>query len=143
MKISYITGNKVKYTTGYKYRLEDDSKIIVTNYFGEEIETEYISFTPVLAGTLITVKKGYAWDGASGIKDRKSNFIASLFHDAGYQLLRELQLEMVFRYDLDRMFQQICIDNGAYRWQAWIYYKTLRRFGRGAADSKSRKVKTL
>jgi len=38
----------------------------------------------------VIIRKGYSWDGVSGpVRDRPGNLMASLLHDALYQLMRE------------------------------------------------------
>ena len=73
----------IKYKSGYKYQLVEAyaRKIPLTGY---SIFTEYIILD--VQGNLV-IKKGYAWDGATGFPDIEEVIEASLVHDAGYQLI--------------------------------------------------------
>ena len=65
----------MKYKEGYKYVLAEDYKI-KTPIIGNSIKHDY--FTLAKNGTL-TVKKGFAWDGASGpTLDTKDSMSPSL-----------------------------------------------------------------
>ena len=52
----------MKYKKGYKYQLVED-EVTKTDIIGYSFDTKFIRLT--LVGVL-TVKAGYAWDGASG-----------------------------------------------------------------------------
>ena len=82
----------------------------------------------------LTVRKGYQWDGCSGPAiDRKANMRAGLFHDALYQLLRARKLGQALRIDADKIFRDVYIFDGGYRWLAAIDYAGLRGFAGYAA----------
>ena len=50
----------------------------------------------------LTIKRGYCWDGASGPTfDTPSTMLASLVHDALYQLMRECLLPQDYRIRAD------------------------------------------
>lgn len=51
---------------------------------------------------LLTAKKGYSWDGASGAINTESWIIASLIHDMFYQLFREGSLDRSLRKQADQ-----------------------------------------
>ena len=77
--------NKIHYRSGYKYQLAENYSVF-TGILHHKIRTDYITLTP--SGWL-TIKKGYAWDGATGLPSTpKSLMRASLVHDALYQLIR-------------------------------------------------------
>lgn len=99
----------------------------------------FIALTPE---GLLTIKKGYAWDGASGPTfDTKSTIIASLVHDALYQLKRNGQLDDVPRTTLDDEMDYILKDDGTWWWRriSWIW--ALKHFAeRAASKLKKRKV---
>ena len=75
------------YKKGYKYQLYDQYRITTPLRPIHTINTRYIELT---TGGVMTIKCGYAWDGASGpTLDTKSTMHGSLFHDASYQLIRQ------------------------------------------------------
>lgn len=84
-----MTTRSVYYKTGYRHQLEEDFELYVA---GDGIfptspgGNEYVQLT--IDGRLI-IRKGYAWDGASGPAINTTSFVRpSLVHDALYQLLR-------------------------------------------------------
>jgi hypothetical protein len=53
----------------------------------------------------LVIRKGYAWDGASGpVFQTKTLVAASLLHDALYQIIREMKLNELFRKEADEEF---------------------------------------
>lgn len=110
------------------------------------VETPWSPKEPILSslgwislGTdgLLSVKKGYCWDGPSGPSFDTDSFMrGSLFHDALYQLLREGLLLDVDGHDrrlADELLRNICLEDGMANWRAWYVYQTLRKFGGRAA----------
>ena len=72
----------------YKYNLHS----VCTYHTGIKVEKEHKSaFIEIGTDGLLTIRKGYAWDGPSGPTiDTKDFMRGSLVHDALYQLLREV-----------------------------------------------------
>ena len=69
-------------------------------------------------GHILTVRKGYAWDGASGPTIDTDNTIkASLIHDVLYQAIREGVLPPRYRRKADYEFRCILRDEGMNRWR--------------------------
>ena len=82
----------IKYRSGYKYWLAEEYQVKVSiipeNNVPKDKTTK--SFIELTTDGVLTIKKGYAWDGPSGpTLDTKNSMRASLFHDALYQLMRE------------------------------------------------------
>ena len=75
----------MKYKSGYKYQLTEDEVFKAPFYPKIPIDTDYISLT---SSGIMTLKRGFAWNGANFVIDRKSNMVASAFHDALYKLMR-------------------------------------------------------
>ena len=120
----------MKYRKGYKYQLAEDESIQTTIY-GYNIITEFIVLTP---GGLLTIKRGYAWDGCSGpTYDDDTNMTAGLIHDALYQLLRMGFIPDEYRETADRMLRDICIKNGMWKIRAWYYLEGVDHFAMKAA----------
>lgn len=130
----------MKYKAGYKYQLVERTNAPTgITPVGEPrmIRLEYLS---LLWDGVLVIKSGYAWDGPSGpVRDRKKLMRASLVHDALYQLIREGLLPVSEQDKADRLFQQMCIEDGVPRLMAWMYYQGLKRFGKRAA-TKPKKV---
>lgn len=111
---------------GYKYQLLEDYSAKAPFKPPEEgvgIDG-FISFD--LNGDLL-IKAGYAWDGASGPAIDTDNFLRpSLVHDAFYQLMREGDLPWDYRDKVDRLLQQMCIEDGMSKTRAWWVYWGVR-----------------
>ncbi len=130
----------IKYKKGYKYQLCTSYACKIDVKPEKSIATDYIILTK--RGNLV-LKKGYAWDGASGpfTLDTKTNMRGSLVHDALYQLMREEYLPQEYREQADREFQKICIEDGMCKLRAKIDFIGLNKFGAYAASPKNaRKV---
>ena len=92
----------------YKYRLEESFEFQLRRYGIKDCfcKTPFIELT----GGRIIIKKGYAWDGASGPTiDTKSSMRASLVHDALYQLIRLKLLPFSYKAIADKNFYNICL----------------------------------
>lgn len=77
---------------------------------------------------LLTMKKGYAWDGPSGPTIDTKNFMrGSLVHDALYQLMRNGQLAPQWREGADQELRRICREDGMNRFRAWYVLQGVRK----------------
>jgi Protein of unknown function (DUF1353) len=98
---------------------------------------EIIEIRPVITldpNGLLTIKKGYAWDGPSGPTIDTPNFMrGSLVHDALYQLMRAELLPQANREYADILLREVCIESGMSRSRAWVVYFAVRRFGASSA----------
>jgi hypothetical protein len=92
------------------------------------IKTEYIEF---LGDGTLTIRHGYAWDGASGpAVDSKDFMRGSLVHDVLYQLIIEKHLPLSYRDKADRLLQQMCKEDGMWAIRAWYVYQAVSTFGK-------------
>lgn len=125
----------MKYKRGYKYQLTEHVRF-QTPFTGYKYTSYFISLTE--EGVLTTLY-GYAWDGASGpALDTKDFMVASLAHDALYQLISEGVLPMKIRKACDDYMLQICKINGMPAWRRWYVKAALSWFGWIAASNKKR-----
>jgi len=82
---------------------------------------------------VLTIKCGYAWDGASGPTiDTQSTMMASLIHDAGYQLMREGWLHWRYKELFDEELKQVMLQKGALPLRAGYYKAAVARYGHAA-----------
>lgn len=132
------TEGYIKYRADYKYQLANDYTIHISITPRENIETDFIDLD--INGNLL-IKRGYAWDGPSGpVVDTEENMRASLVHDALYQLMRVRVLSAYsYRKAADKIFKEICIDDGVSHFRASAYYKALRQYGKPAASPQNKK----
>ncbi len=132
-----MKGDHIKYTAGYKYQLAEDYSIQTTIKPGKPIDGEFLGLT---VEGLLTIKKGYAWDGPSGPTiDTPSSMRGALVHDALYQLLREEFISQHYRRIADAYLRDICIEDGMWGWRAELWYLGVRDFAMSAANAENEK----
>lgn len=129
--------NIIKYRKGYKYQLAETYRVKTQIIPEEVIISQFLSLS--LDGVL-TIKSGYAWDGPSGpVPDTASNMRASLVHDAFYQLFRQEYLPPRLKEAVDRLFSDICMEDGVPEIFASAYYAGLAIGGTPAMSPENRK----
>ncbi len=112
----------------YKYQVKHDFKI-QTGIKGFFALTEYISLE---RDGLLRIKAGYAWNGSNWSSDKQA-MIASLVHDALYQLMRlGLLNRVIFRKPADALYRDITIAEGIWKPRAQFRYRMLRLFAIGS-----------
>lgn len=120
----------IRYRAGYKYQLVADYQH-ETDIPGMSIGTPFISLS---RSGLLTIKAGYAWNGASGPTiDSKSSMRGSLVHDALYQLMGICPDLLKFRLYADELLFIICKQDGMGAIRAWLWKKAVNWFGEHAA----------
>ena len=79
----------------------------------------------------LTIKKNYAFDGATGlIFTPKSLIKGSLIHDALYQLIREKKIDIKCKKIADEILAQNCIESKIPKIFVWLVSLGVRLFGR-------------
>lgn len=125
---------------GYKYELVKNYSINV-GIKGFDFITKYLEMS---ASGLLTIKKGYAWDGASGPTiDTKSSMRGSLVHDVLYQLIRLKKLPESCRKQADSLLEEICLEDGMWRARAFLWERVVRRFAGFCARPGSEKEEKI
>lgn len=123
--------SKIKYRDGYKYQLAEPYKIQISIKPASELSGDFYQL-----GTsgILTIWKGYCWDGPSGpALDSKDFMRGSLVHDVLYQIIREGKLPHSYRKEADQILDAICKEDGmGWLRRAWVY-RALRWFGGTAA----------
>jgi hypothetical protein len=133
-----MTTGYIRYRSEYKYQLASEYGIQISIRPSEDIITDFIELD---AGGALRVMNGYAWDGPSGpVIDTRENMRASLVHDALYQLMRNGELNArTTRKAADKIFREICKQDGVSSFRANLYYKALRQYGKPAASPGNKK----
>jgi hypothetical protein len=133
-----MTTGYIRYRSEYKYQLASEYRISISIRPTEDVVTEFIELGR--SGGL-RVMNGYAWDGPSGpVIDTRENMRASLVHDALYQLMRNGELNARrTRKAADKIFREICKEDGVSSFRANLYYKALRQYGKPAASPGNKK----
>ena len=118
---------KCRNLKAYKYELLEDEKFVCA--IPKEISTGYAN----IHNYIITAITRYAWNGITGwpkwLKEPKCSRRATLIHDAIYQMIKEGLLGMYWRKTADLIFKRICIEDGMWKWTAWLFYYIVRLFG--------------
>ncbi|MEE9541172.1 MAG: hypothetical protein V3V85_06735 [Candidatus Thorarchaeota archaeon] len=130
------TRSLIRFQKGFRFQLVEDWLHRTPFRLNKEVDTPFIKVT---TDGLMTVKRGYAWDGRSGLIRRKKTKMPSLFHDAAYQLIRQRQLYAVSKTTADRHYVKMLKANKVAKWYANFDGWMLKRFGEKAA-TKPKKV---
>lgn len=120
----------IQYTEGYKYRLHYDAFLAVSSAFND---VGFSAEWGKLEGCVLTLYKGYSWDGASGpTVDGKSNMRASLVHDGLYQAMREGLIPRELKPAADQELYDYCIEDGMIKLRAWLWHRAVKKLGLSA-----------
>lgn len=140
---------RIAYRKGYKYQLAVDYEVALRDLHivrprddpwwklglqdSPHIGTEWVTLDHLW---VLRIKKGYAWDGASGpARDTPSIMRAALVHDALYQLIRVGCLDKAaWRPRADKELRRICREDGMSWLRAWYIYRAVRVGGGKAAS---------
>lgn len=109
----------------YKYVTEKEYSV-KTNITGYSIDHQYFSLS---TDGILTAKQNYAWDGMSVVPDSAYGKIASLYHDILYQAMRLELLPRSQKSKADKLFYDICIQDGMNPLLALIVYLGVVLFG--------------
>ena len=133
---------KISYRDSYKYQLAEDYTIEVSVRPADQNENTDTKFIAITTDGSLTIKQGYAWDGASGpARDTKNIMRGSLVHDAIYQLMRQKKVSAEeWRKEADKDLRKMSRADGISWFRAFLMYRAVRRWGALAADPASRKV---
>ncbi len=107
----------------FKYLVEENFFVQTPITPEEKINTWYVTLWPT---GMMLVKKGFAWDGASGPTiDTKSTIQPSCEHDVFYKLMRKGLLNISWRPTIDIFLRSRLIKKGMWRfrakkWRKWV-----------------------
>lgn len=99
-----MTSKYIECIEGYNYQLTEDYTALTNIRPQYNIDTDFISLSCM--GQL-TLRKGFAWDGASGALDTEGIMRAACEHDAFYRLMRMEELPRIFKDLVDKRFEQV------------------------------------
>lgn len=112
----------------YKFKVEEN--------FSIELPFKIPDFEQPYATSkngILEIKKGYAWDGASGpVINTKNTLIASLVHDVLYQAMRLnlIKPNSENKKITDKNFFEILKMNGVNSTRRTVWYLAVRLFGK-------------
>lgn len=122
--------NCIYYRKGYKYQLAKDYHTTTRIRPDHVIDTRYIELHP---DGKLTVRDGYAWDGASGpTLDTKTTMRGSLGHDVKYQLIRMSLIDYTMKVIADEELYEDLTEDGMWDWRASVWHKSVSIFGRNS-----------
>jgi hypothetical protein len=117
----------MEYTDGYKYQIRKDMQFRIPVDFAEfSIDTDFIS----LESCILTIRKGYAYDGASGPTfDTRNSMRGSAFHDAMYQLFVLGLLPRTLKSLVDELFRDMLRQDGMSAFRSAAWHRAVKRHG--------------
>jgi hypothetical protein len=117
------------YERGWKYELAEDTDFQTQIFPEHTITTDFIQLRP---DGLLTLCRGYAWDGASGPTiDSDSSMRGSAVHDALYQLMKLGLLDLDWFTESNRELRRWLKLDGMSFVRRWAWYHAVQQFGRG------------
>ena len=127
-----MKGDKIKYRKGYKYQLAETYSVYVGIVLPLRIETDWL----ILEDGWLTIKAGYAWNGASGPTfDTKDSIRGSAVHDALYQLMRLGLLDISWRSKADDLLHDICVEDDMIHMRAELWEEAVSHFAASSAEA--------
>jgi hypothetical protein len=115
-----VKGDQIHYKEGYKYQFTRDYSC----YTGIMLPADVIlDFYTLTANGWCHIKKGYAWDGASGpAPDVKSSMRGSAIHDCYCQAAKDGLIDYAATSPgYNRVFGRILAEDGMWRWMAALW----------------------
>ena len=112
----------------YKFKVEENFSIELPFKIAD-FEHDYASSK----NGILEIKKGYAWDGASGpVINTKNTLIASLVHDVLYQAMRLnlINPNCTNKKLADKNFFEILKMNGVNSFRSKVWYLAVKLFGK-------------
>ena len=122
--------HKIQYRrVNWKYVLEVAVHLALPGNISTKTHS-YIGPHLSIVGTILSIKAGYAWDGASGpTVDTEATMYPALVHDALYQLIRLGIIPTGSREEADKLFLQLLKEDGMPFFRRWYFYRAVRWFG--------------
>ncbi len=107
------------------YFLDEDSISIQTDIKGYSIQFDFIELT---SEGLLTLYKNYQWNGSTFVQDTNMCMRSSAFHDALCRLISKNIIPISFKINADKLYYNLCRDDGMSWIQAKIRYIGLRGY---------------
>jgi len=124
---------RIAYRRGYKYQLAEAYTLRTPILPPQRIVTEWIELDQ---NGWLTLRRGYAWDGASGPTiDTPDSMRPSLVHDGFYQLMADGLLGLEHREAVDDFFLQLLLEDGMLPPRAQVWHTAVRLCGQPGASN--------
>jgi len=115
------------YTTGYKHRTERAYTLQTGIVPPVACGNGFVSLD--MAGGM-AIAPQYSWNGASGpVWETRNSIIASAFHDAGYQMMREGLVPLSYRAQFDDLLYRTLVAAGMWPLRAAVWHLAVTKFG--------------
>lgn len=116
-----MKGDKIYYKEGYKYQFTRDYSCYTGIMLPDDIIYDYFTLT---ANGWCHIKKGFAWDGASGPTfDTKSSMRPSAIHDCYCQAAEERLIDYEeYSPQYNKVFRDMCEEDEMWKIRAAIWY---------------------
>jgi hypothetical protein len=110
----------------HMYFLDETRISVQTEIKDHYAEMEYVDLTP---DGRLTLWKAFRWNGSSFVQDTPACMRASAFHDALCKLISRDLLPASVRPVADKLYYDLCREDGMSWMQAKIRYAGLRVYG--------------
>jgi hypothetical protein len=110
----------------HMYFLDETRISVQTEIKDHYVEVEYIDLTP---DGRLTLWKAYRWNGSSFVQDTPACMRASAFHDALCKLMSLGLLPASVRPVADKLYYDLCREDGMSWLQAKVRWAGLRVYG--------------
>lgn len=110
----------------YKFTTTEQIKV-QTDILGNIVSHKY--FTLDVHG-LLTINKGYSFDGMSFYYNDKTTYFASLYHDCLYQIIRLELINSKYKSNADKLLLKTLLDNNHPKLNSIIVYFAVIIFGK-------------
>lgn len=115
------------YSAGFEYQLRED--FFIQTGIRPEVPARFL-FVELNTEGMLLIKRGWAWDGASGpTLDTRSSMVAAMVHDALYGLMKRELLAKKYKAEADKLFYNLLIEDGMWKWRAGVWYEAVKDLG--------------
>lgn len=122
---------QIAYIRGIKYQLRRDYSVM-TPIKGVTIVHD---FFVLRVDGLLTIRRGYAWDGASGpVFNTPSSRRGTLVHDALCQAMRAGLLPVEWQASVHEFMRVVFVQDGMWAWRASVWHWFVVRANGGHPD---------
>jgi hypothetical protein len=119
----------MKYTTEknpHLYFLDEPSISVQTKITGHYVKAELMELT---FDGLLTLSQSFWWNGSSFVQDTSACMRSSAFHDALCRMIAQGMLPASTRPAADKLYYELCREDGMSWMQAKVRYAGLRMYG--------------
>jgi hypothetical protein len=110
----------------HMYFLDETRISVQTEITGHHVKAELMELFP---DGLLTLGQSFWWNGSSFVQDTPECMRASAFHDALCRMIRQGLLPASTRSAADKLYYELCREDGMSWLQAKVRYAGLRIYG--------------